>query len=198
MNNENENESVRTLTKEEKKKAALKEVLGTSLYLLGIVVLSFLIVTFVGQRTEVIGSSMETTLSDQDNLILDKITYRFREPKRFEIVVFPFRNGEKKNYIKRIIGLPGETVRIDESGNIYINDELLKENYGREVIKNPGNALNGITLGEGEYFVLGDNRNNSSDSRRDEVGKVSKDEILGKVWIRIWPLNKFGSVAKKK
>jgi len=175
----------------------LREFLSTSIYLLVVVLISFCIVKFVGQRTEVIGSSMLPTLEDGNNLILDKISYRFHEPERFDVIVFPFRNNSGKNYIKRIIGLPGETIRIDSEGNIYIDGELLEENYGREVIKNPGNAINEITLNEKEYFVLGDNRNNSEDSRFDEVGKVYRSEILGRAWVRIWPLSEISYVNKK-
>ena len=87
----------------------LKEVLSTSIYLLIVLILTFLAVTYVGQRTKVQGSSMEPTLSDGDNLIVDKISYRFEDPQRFDIIVFPFRYKEKTYYIKRIIGLPGET-----------------------------------------------------------------------------------------
>jgi len=95
-----------------------------------------------------------------------------------------------------VIGLPGETIQIDYDGNIYINGEILEEHYGREILKDPGIAINPITLGEGEYFVLGDNRNHSSDSRFDEVGVVKRSEILGKAWIRIWPISSFGPVEK--
>lgn len=173
----------------------LKDILSTSLYCLFVVLLTFLIVKFVGQRTNVIGSSMNPTLYDGDNLILNKISYRFHEPERFDIVVFPFRNGSKDNYIKRVIGLPGETVQIDEEGTIYINGEVLEESYGKEVIKKPGRAAGeGVTLGEGEYFVMGDNRNNSEDSRFNEVGTVYRHEILGKAKFRIWPLKEFGKV----
>ena len=106
----------------------------------------------------------------EDNLIVDKITYRFREPERFDIIVFPFEYEDNTFYIKRIIGLPGETVQIDRDGNIFINGEILEEGYGKEVIQEPGRAYEPITLGEDEYFVLGDNRNNSSDSRDMSVG----------------------------
>ena len=88
-------------------KKILKELLGTSIYLLIVLILTFLVVTYVGQRTKVSGSSMEPTLSDGDNLIVDKISYRFFDPERFDIIVFPFRYAEKTYYIKRIIGLPG-------------------------------------------------------------------------------------------
>lgn len=176
--------------------AKAKEILSTSLYFLIVLIISLLIVKFVGQRTEVIGNSMKNTLHDGDNLILNKISYRFSDPERFDIVVFPFRNGEKKNYIKRVIALPGETIQIDDEGVIYINGEVLEEHYGREVILDPGSAAEPITLGEDQYFVLGDNRNDSNDSRFGEVKLVSRDEIIGKVWIRIWPLKDFGKVDK--
>lgn len=172
----------------------LKEVLSTSLYLLVVLVLTFLVVTYVGQRTKVVGSSMEPMLSDGDNLIVDKISYRFEDPKRFDIIVFPFRYAEKTYYIKRIIGLPGETVYIDENGLIYIDGEVLKESYGKEVIADPGRAYEPITLGEDEYFVMGDNRNNSSDSRDPVVGNIHRDEFIGKAWMRIWPLDKMGMI----
>ena len=172
----------------------LKEILSTSLYLLVVLALTFLIVTYVGQRTKVIGSSMEPMLEDGDNLIVDKISYRFEEPRRFDIIVFPFRYEEKTYYIKRIIGLPGETVYIDESGAVYINGEVLKESYGKETIIDPGRAFESVILGEDEYFVMGDNRNNSSDSRDPVVGNIHRDEFIGKAWMRIWPLDKLGMI----
>ena len=133
---------------------------------------------------------METTLSDGDNLIVDKISYRFGEPRRYDIIVFPYQYDKSTFYIKRIIGMPGETVYIDPRGTIYINGEALQESYGREIIQSAGLAEEEITLGEDEYFVLGDNRNNSSDSRDPNVGNIHKEDILGKAWIRIWPLSK--------
>lgn len=175
----------------------LKEILSTSIYFLVVLVVTFLVVTYVGQRTMVIGSSMESMLSDGDNLIVDKLSYRFSEPQRFDIIVFPFRYAEKTYYIKRIIGLPGETIYIDGNGTIFIDGEELKENYGKEVIKDPGRAYEPITLGEDEYFVLGDNRNNSSDSRDPVVGNIHRDEFIGKAWMRIWPLNKIGMIKHR-
>ena len=112
-------------------KDVIKELVGWIVSILLIVAVSYLIVTFVGQRTQVSGSSMETTLSDGDHLIVDKISYRFREPQRYEIVVFPYRYEKNTYYIKRIIGLPGETVQIVD-GYIYINGKQLDEHYGNE------------------------------------------------------------------
>lgn len=173
-------------------KGVLKEILSTSIYLLCVLIVTYLVITYVGQRTEVKGSSMETTLSDGDNLIVDKISYRFKDPQRFDIIVFPFQYEDNTFYIKRIIGLPGETVQIDTEGRIYINDELLDESYGREVIKDPGRAILPVTLGEDEYFVMGDNRNNSTDSRTDLVGNIHRSDIIGRAWVRIYPFDSFG------
>ena len=172
-------------------KSILKEILGTSVYLLVVLLVTYLIVNYVGQRTQVVGSSMESTLSDGDNLIVDKITYRFGEPQRYDIIVFPFKYEKNTYYIKRIIGMPGETVRIDQEGVIYVNDKVLQEYYGREIIQDPGVAKREITLGKDEYFVMGDNRNNSTDSRDPVVGNIHRDDILGRAWLRIWPLSKF-------
>lgn len=178
-------------------KKLLKEILNTGIYLLVVLLLTYLVITYVGQRTEVSGSSMEPTLSDGDNLLVDKITYRFKDPERFDIIVFPFQYQENTYYIKRIIGLPGETVQIDEDGVIYINGEVLYESYGKEVISADriGLASEPITLGEDEYFVLGDNRNHSSDSRIPEVGNIKRDQIIGRAWVRIWPFRSIGVIT---
>ena len=178
-------------------KKVLREVLSTSVYILFVLCAVYLVIHFVGQRTQVLGSSMEPKLSSEDNLIVDKISYRFHDPERFDIIVFPFRNEDNTFYIKRIIGLPGETVQIDESGNILINGEILEESYGKEVIKSPGRAYEEIQLGDNEYFVMGDNRNNSLDSREPSVGNITRNEIIGRAWLRIWPLDKFGLVKHR-
>ena len=174
-------------------RSILRELGSWLLYLLFVVVFSFIIITYVGQRTRVDGQSMETTLQNNDNLIVDKISYRFREPKRFEIIVFPYQYRENTYYIKRIIGLPGETVQVID-GYVYIDGEQLDEHYGNELMESPGIAEDPITLGEDEYFVLGDNRNHSSDSRDATVGVLHRKDLRGRAWIRIWPLNKFGAI----
>lgn len=178
-------------------KKVLREVLSTSLYILFVLCAVYLLIHFVGQRTQVLGSSMEPKLSSEDNLIVDKITYRFRDPERYDIIVFPFRYEDNTYYIKRIIGLPGETVQIDDEGNILINGEILAESYGKEVIKSPGRAYEEIQLGDDEYFVMGDNRNNSTDSRDPAVGNITREEIIGRAWLRIWPFDKFGLIKHR-
>ena len=175
-------------------KAILKEIGSTLLYIVVVLGITWLVITFVGQRTEVNGSSMEPTLSNNDNLIVDKISYRFKDPQRFDIIVFPFQYDENVYYIKRIIGLPGETVQIGTDGTIYIDGQVLEEGYGKEVMLSPGRAGEPITLGEDEYFVLGDNRNSSEDSRYANIGNIKKSYIKGKVWFRSAPYRSMGKV----
>lgn len=178
-------------------KKVLREILSTSLYLLGVLCAVYLVIHFVGQRTQVQGESMEPKLSTEDNLIVDKISYRFHDPERFDIIVFPFQYEKDTFFIKRIIGLPGETVQIDEEGNILIDGEILEESYGKEVIINPGRAYEPVALGEDEYFVMGDNRNNSTDSRDPSVGNIKREDIIGRAWLRIWPFDKFGLIKHR-
>ena len=174
---------------EKEKVSIVKEVGSFFLYLFVILALTFFVVHYVGQRTVVSGHSMETTLQDGDNLIIDKISYRFHDPERFDIVIFPPQGDEDTYYIKRIIGLPGETVEIDEFGQIYINGKILEEGFGREVIEDMGIWDYPITLADDEFFVLGDNRNESEDSRFGDVGPIKRDRILGRAWVRIYPFD---------
>lgn len=136
---------------------------------------------------------MMPTLENGDQLIVDKLTYHFKEPKRYEIIVFPYKYEENTYYIKRIIGLPGETVQIKD-GCVYIDGKLLGEKYGAEVMDEPGIAEEPISLGEDEYFVLGDNRNHSSDSRVPNVGVLKRKDLMGRAWVRIWPFDNIGVI----
>ena len=164
-----------------------KSFLGFFLYMLLIFGTAFLLGHFVVGQVEVDGPSMNDTLQDMDRVLINKFTYRFKGPERFDVVVFKYAYDTDTDYIKRVIGLPGETVRIDQDGAILINGKHLEENYGKEVIEDPGIAGEEIVLDEDEYFVLGDNRNNSSDSRDPDVGAVSKSQIRGHAWLRISP-----------
>ena len=141
-----------------------------------------------GQGTKVVGTSMENTFMEGDSLFIDKLSYHFVEPKRFDIVVFPLQEKEETLlYIKRIIALPGETIQI--AGNaIYIDGEILEESYGKEAMEegSEGIALTPYKLEEDEYFVLGDNRNYSIDSRQAHIGPIKRDEIIGKSAFRLW------------
>ena len=178
-------------------KDTLKSVLNTSIYFLCVLICVFLIITFVGQRIEVVGESMSPTLSDGDFLLVDKLSYRFKDPGRFDIIVFPYKFENNTNFIKRVVGLPGESIFIDETGKIYINGEILNEGYGKDIIENSGRAYEEIILGEDEYFVLGDNRNNSMDSRDPNIGNIKRQEIVGKALIRVFPFDKMGMIRHR-
>mgnify|MGYP004632163589 FL=1 len=187
------------------------ELIKIVLYIIGIVGIVFLIHTFIGSRSEVVGHSMEDTLHDGESVWLDKLSYRLHEPERYDIVVFPVEDSETY-FIKRIIGLPGETVYIDGNGDVYIGTaetlyedtdgilhneaEKLSEDYGKSTIQESmrGIAARPVTLGENEYFVMGDNRNNSKDSRSEEIGPITGDRIQGKAVFRLWPWKKFGQI----
>lgn len=186
-------ESLHSETQRDNEKGSLgKDIRDMLIYFAIIIAAVLLIHNFVGQQIEVSGSSMEATLHNEDHLILEKISYETGEPKRFDIIVFrPYSDDKKTYYIKRVIGLPGESVQIIGS-DIYINSEILNEDYGNALIEDAGIASEPIQLGNDEYFVLGDNRNNSKDSRNPVVGIVKGKSILGRAWVRIWPVNSFG------
>lgn len=157
-----------------------------------IVIIALLIVVpiryFLFQPFLVHGSSMEPNFHNGDYLIIDEVSYRFREPKRNEVVVFHYPEDPKYEYIKRIVGLPGETVKVDEGKvTVYSEDkkEVLKEEYLPTSADTPGNTE--VTLESNEYFVLGDNRSASSDSRR--WGPLKEKYIVGKVWFHLKPLS---------
>ena len=155
-------------------------------------VISLFITKFIAHHTSVDGSSMFPTLTDGDQLIVEQFSYYFHDPERFDIVVFPISTED--DYIKRVIGLPGETVQI-LNGQVYINGNLLTEDrYGAELIQDPGMAADTIYLQPDEYFVLGDNRNASIDSRFPEVGLIKKKDFEGRAWLRFYPFGSFGSV----
>lgn len=167
-------------------------LLDIVLYLVIIFLSAFLLMHFVVQSSSVNGTSMQPTLGDGDMLLLDKMRYRFSDPKRFDIVVVTIDKENKVHYVKRIIGLPGETVQIKD-GKVYINGELLEDDiYGKEPILNAGIASEPILLGEDEYFLLGDNRNDSKDSRKEAVGVVYRDQIIGRVFFRWSPFSRMG------
>ncbi|MGI5947540.1 MAG: signal peptidase I [Lachnospiraceae bacterium] len=149
-------------------------------------VILFLIV-FAVQRADVYGASMEPALKDGDILLVDKLSYRFKKPERYDVIVFSYRYQKGRYYTKRIIGLPGETVQIKD-GAVWVNGKRLTDDVSAEPIEKAGRAKEAITLGEDEYFVLGDNRNNSSDSRDTDVGNIKEDDIIGRIWLKVWPI----------
>lgn len=132
------------------------------------------------------GASMEPSFYDNEYLVIDEISYRFKEPLRGEIVVFRYPRDPRQFFIKRIVGLPGETVQV--TGNkVFVNGEELDETYLSSDEQTKGEIV--VTLQEDEYFVLGDNRGFSLDSR--SFGPLKREYVVGKTWIRGWPFDKF-------
>lgn len=154
-----------------------------------LILAAYLLVTYVVQRVDVYGDSMSPVLDGKDVLLVEKLTPKIGTLERFDMVVFRYQYRDNLYYIKRIVGLPGETVQIAD-GKVWINGEALEDDFGVEPIEKGKRAEEPIVLGEDEYFVLGDNRNHSSDSRDSDIGNLKSQQIVGKAMIRIWPVKR--------
>lgn len=197
---ETEENSAVSLSCDKRKVHFYKMISYICLYSIIFILASYIMPTYVCGKVTVDGNSMQDTLHDGDHLINEKITYYFEKPKRFDIVIItPFTTKDKAGqdddyWVKRIIGLPGETIQI-KGGKVYINGELLEEDvYGNGEISYQGIAEQEYQIPLGEYFLMGDNRSGrkSYDSRYKEIGTFSEDQIVGKVVFRTSPL--FGTI----
>lgn len=180
--------------KEDKKKNIRGIIIELVIYAILVFCCVFIIPRYVLQRTVVNGHSMENTLYTGESLLVEKVTKHFKDPDRYDIIVFhPEGKKADEYYVKRVFGLPGETIQI-KGNTIYVNGEAIKDGYGKTAMLEgeEGTAAQPITLGENEFFVLGDNREVSLDSREEELGPIHRSDIVGKSLIRIWPLSKFG------
>lgn len=170
-----------------KKKSIIRNIFLWTFEILVVILFAYVMVYFFGQSRTNIGQSMDVTLSGGDTVLLNVLAYQLGSPKRGDVISFkPNGSTTAHSSIKRIIGLPGETIQIKD-GMIYIDGVVYLEKKSYPVITNPGIAGEELTLGEKEYFVLGDNRNNSEDSRFVDVGPVSSEHIEGKVWFVLSP-----------
>ncbi len=155
--------------------------------------IAFVIVYCAGMKVTVVGNSMEDTLEDGETVFVNRLTYHLTDPKAGDVIVFlPNGNENSHYYIKRVVAVPGDTVQIID-GVLYVNGEMFDEE-DTEAIQNPGLAEEEITVGEGEFFVLGDNRNSSEDSRYANIGNIKKEYIVGKVWFHIDSIQNMGRV----
>lgn len=158
---------------------------------------AFIIRFFLFQPFVVEGNSMEPSLHDKEYLIVNRLTYRIGDPQRGDVVVFDAPNSPGTDYIKRVIGLPGEKIKIVDD-EIFINANKIDEKYlptnFKTLIDNSSNFSLERQLGPDEYFVMGDNREHSLDSR--EIGTIKKQAIIGKAWVTLYPLSYFGAVFK--
>lgn len=146
---------------------------------------AYFVTHYMLEITNMPDDSMSQTLSVDDEILINKLPYYIKDPKREDVIVFTASNTSLSyNNVKRVIGLPGETVKIDD-GKIYIDGEEIVEDINVEPMTNGGLASDGITLEDDEYFVLGDNRNESEDSRFATIGLIKREDIIGKAWIRL-------------
>lgn len=179
-------------SKKEKSKPNIKKnLIAFGICVVIAIVIALIITNFVASHTKVEGNSMESTLENGDDIIVEKFSYLTNNPERYDIIVF--RESESVNYIKRVIALPGETIQITE-GKIYINERAIFDAYGNAKMEDGGIAEKPIKLGQDEYFVLGDNRNASKDSRDKAVGVIKRDQIIGKAWLQVLPFDNFGKL----
>ena len=179
-------------TEEENQFAVVKEVLSWTVEIALTLLIAFTFVYFIGLRTSVVGQSMSKTLNGGDQILVNRFVYKVTDPKTDDIVVFLPNGNEKSHYyVKRVIGCPGDTVQI-KNGTVYVNGKAFDEETDVASIEDAGLAAGKRSLGSEEYFVLGDNRNNSEDSRYANIGNIKKDYIIGKAWFRVAPFSEIG------
>lgn len=169
-----------------------KEILSWVIECAVVLVLAYTIVNFFGMRTSVVGTAMKDTLDNEEQILVNRFVYNVTSPKQGDVIVF-LPNGNQKShyYVRRVIAEPGDTVRIQD-GAVYVNGKMYEEKTTVASIDDPGVASDEIKLGSDEYFVLGDNRNNSEDSRMANIGNVKKDYIIGKAWFHFKSLGNMG------
>ncbi len=179
---------------QEEKSSRVRLVVNWIVDVIVVLSIAWFVVFAMGRQLVVSGQSMEPELSQGEVVLMNRIIYHLRKPERFDIVAFE-KDGEKgKYYIKRIIGMPGETIQIRD-GVVYVNDQILEAEDGLRRAALAGLAEHPVTLGEDEYFLLGDNRESSEDSRFVNVGNVKAEQIGGIVWFRIRALSRFGRLG---
>lgn len=163
----------------------LRRIINWIVDVIVVIAIAWFTVDSFGTQVTVSGHSMMPVLESEDVVLLNRFAYDFVKPARFDVVAF--QRGDSKINIKRVLGLPGETVQI-KGGIIYIDEEPLEADSGLELVSLAGLAENPVLLAEDEYFLLGDNRDSSEDSRFANIGNVSREQIQGKAWLRVFPL----------
>ena len=172
----------------------LKEFFSWIIEIAIVLMMAFVLVYFIGMRTSVVGQSMSETLENGDQILVNRFMYKVIGPKANDVIVFLPNGNEKSHYyVKRVIGVPGDTVQI-KNGRIYVNGTEFTEKVDVASIEDAGLAADAVTLGDDEYFVLGDNRNNSEDSRYANIGNIKREYIIGKAWFVISTGDRFGFI----
>jgi signal peptidase I len=171
-----------------------KEILSWIVELAIVIVMAYVLVSSFGCRTSVVGQAMESQLQSNDQILVNKFVYMLSKPKTGDVVVFLPNGNEKSHYyVRRVIGTPGDTVQII-NGAVYVNGAIYNEEIDVAAIEDAGLAADELTLGKDEYFVLGDNRNNSEDSRYANIGMVKKEYMLGKAWFYFSSIGHMGFI----
>lgn len=172
----------------------VKEIFAWIVEIAIVLAIAFVFVYFIGMRTSVVGQSMAETLDNGDQILVNRFIYKVIGPRANDVVVFLPNGNEKSHYyVKRVVGVPGDTVQIKE-GKVYINGAAFEEKVDVAAMEDAGLAGDSITLGDDEYFVLGDNRNNSEDSRYANIGNVKREYLIGKAWFVVTTGDRFGLV----
>lgn len=172
----------------------VKELIELGKSILFAIVAAFLIITFVFETVQVDGLSMYPTLHNKDRLIVEKVSYYFRKPKPGDVVVIKYPADPKEKFIKRVIAVGGEKVRV-ENNKVYVNGKALEEDY---IFEQRMQDYPEVTVPENTIFVMGDNRNNSLDSRDERVGFVKYNMVVGRAALRIYPFNSFGKFTSQR
>ena len=171
-----------------------KEIMTWVLECAIVIAIAYALVSSFGFRTTVVGNAMQDTLQSEEQIFVNRFVYMVRAPKQGDVVVFLPNGNEKSHYyVRRVIACPGDTVQI-KNGTVYVNGKVFDEKIEAASIEHAELAEDEIEVGEDEFFVLGDNRNNSEDSRYANIGNVKKEYIVGKAWFIVSPLKDFGFV----
>lgn len=169
----------------------VKELVELGKSILIAIIAAFFIITFIVETVSVDGYSMYPTLNNKDRLMVEKVSYYFREPKKGDIVVIKYPKNPREKFIKRVMATGGDKIRV-ENNKVYVNNKAKDENY---IFEQKMEDFHEVTVPEGTIFVMGDNRNNSLDSRDERVGFVKLNMVVGKAWLRIYPFNKLGILS---
>ncbi len=170
----------------------LSKIMKLGVFLVLVLALAYLIMNVIMVKAVVVGDSMEPVLSDGDVIMCNKLTYSFNPPERMDIAVVPAKDGTA--IVKRVMATPGDTIQINNFGKVEVNGKVLENDPGIGIIMDKGCIKDPLKMDTEEFFVMGDNRNSSKDSRHDEVGTIKRSQFIGRAAFRIYPMDKIGPI----
>lgn len=172
-------------------KNRVRQIVNWMIDIIVVISIAWFTVFALGTQISISGQSMSPTLESEEVVLMNRLSFQFKNPERFDIIVL--KKDDNKFNVKRVLGLPGETLQVKE-GLLYVNEELVKNEKGLNKVSLAGLLEHPVILGQDEYFVMGDYRDNSEDSRFANVGNIKRKQIIGKVWLRISPIFRFGLI----